>query len=157
MALAEWKREYSVNVQSIDSQHQQLFEIINELYNAMRAGNVAEVVPAILRRLVDYCRTHFADEENLMLRAKYPDYLRHKTEHDKLAQEVLRMESEFNEDKVIRSLTLLTILKEWIQTHILSSDKRYVAHLRAAGIDEASGMIPHGVVGELVPEHRVMA
>lgn len=157
MALVEWKSEHSVNVWSIDLQHQKLFEIFNELYDAMRAGNVAQVVPAILKRLVAYCHTHFADEESLMLEAGYPNYLRHKTEHDKLAREVLTMESEFNENKVIRSLTLLTLLKEWLQTHILSSDKRYVAHLQAADVDRSTSMIPpHRAVGDLVTGIRAM-
>lgn len=134
MALVEWTSEYSVEIESIDAQHKQLFEMINELYDAMRAGNVALFVPAILKRLATYCREHFAEEEGMMIRTDYPDYLRHRAEHIKLTKEVMTMERDFTENKVVRSLTLLTFLKDWIQRHILFLDKQYGAHLKAAGV-----------------------
>jgi hypothetical protein len=37
-AMFEWKRGYSVNIASIDAQHQQLFAIAAELHEAMRSG-----------------------------------------------------------------------------------------------------------------------
>ncbi len=132
MALMEREFGYSVEVESIDVQHQKMFEMVNELYNALRAGNVAQVVPAILKRLQACYREHFAYEERLMLQAKYPDYFRHKAEHVKLAEKALTLAKAFDEDKVMRSLSLLNLLKEWTLRHILSFDKRYSAYLRAA-------------------------
>jgi hemerythrin-like metal-binding protein len=134
MALVEWRSKYSVGVQSIDSQHQKLFEMINELYDALRAGNVSEVVPAILKRLEAHCRQHFAYEESLMLQTEYPDYFRHRVEHNELMEKTLTLAKDFDESKVMRSLALLNLLQEWTQRHILSSDKEYSAHLQAAGI-----------------------
>lgn len=134
MALVEWNSEYSVAVPSIDLQHQRIFELVNELYDAMRAGKVAQVVPAILKRLEACCREHFAYEESLMLQAEYPDYFRHKAEHVKLAEKALTLAKDFNEERVMRSLALLNLLKEWTQRHILSSDKRYSAYLKVADI-----------------------
>lgn len=134
MPFVDWTEEYSVGDQSIDSQHQKILEMINELYDAMRGGNVAEVVPAILKRLETYCREHFFHEESMMLRTKYPDYLRHKAEHIKLTEKALALANDFNKNGVIKSLALLNFLKEWIQRHIVSSDRQYSAHLQAAGI-----------------------
>ena len=134
MALVEWRLEYSVGVQSIDLQHQKLFEMVNELYNAMRMGNVAEVVPIILERLETYCHEHFAYEESLMLQAEYPDYLRHKAEHAKLMEKVLVLAKDFDEDTVLRSLALLGFLNEWLQRHVISSDRLYSTYLQSAGI-----------------------
>lgn len=135
MALVEWCRsEYSVDVQSIDSQHEKLFEIINELYDALRSGSVAVVVPGILTRLEANCREHFAYEEKMMLQTKYPDYLKHKAEHAKLTEKALTLMKDFDENKIMRSLSLLNLLKEWTQRHIVDSDKRYSAHMQAAGL-----------------------
>jgi hypothetical protein len=69
-----------------------------------------------------------------MLQADYPDYFHHKAEHVKLAEKALTLAKDFNEDRVVRSLALLNLLKEWTQRHILSSDKRYSVYLRAADI-----------------------
>jgi hemerythrin len=134
MALVEWRLEYSVGVQSIDLQHQKLFEMVNELYSAMRMGNVAEVVPIILERLEIYCRKHFSYEESMMLQAEYPDYLRHKTEHAKLMEKVLVLAKDFDDDTLMRSLALLGFLNEWLQRHVISSDRQYSAYLQSAGI-----------------------
>ena len=137
MALLEWQRGYSVGIESIDLQHQKVFEMVNKLYNALRAGNVAQVVPAILQRLELCCREHFAHEESLMLQAEYPEYRRHKTEHAVLMAKVLTLAKDFDEDKVMRSLTLLGFLNEWLQRHIISSDKRYSSYLRAAALENS--------------------
>lgn len=134
MALLEWKDEFSVAVQSIDNQHKKLFAMINDLYDAMRTGKGSQVAPNILVKLVAYAREHFAAEEKLMLQAGYPQYAPHKAEHDKFTAEVARMIQELGAGKLTISVQLLDFLKKWLQAHILTTDKKYSSHLRAAGI-----------------------
>jgi hemerythrin-like metal-binding protein len=134
MALLEWKDDYSVNVQKIDREHQQLFSMINALHEAIVAGEGSKVGAPILEDLVEYTREHFRYEESLMLRAKYPNYVQHKTQHDKLTKEVLDTLDDTARRKAVLSLTLLTFLIEWWQTHVLSCDTRYTAFMEAAGI-----------------------
>jgi hemerythrin-like metal-binding protein len=134
MALVQWDSEYSVGIPSIDLQHREMFDMINELYDAMRASNVAQVVPAILNRLEAHCREHFACEEGMMLKAGYPGYLRHKAEHISLTEKAKALARDFDEGKLVCSLAFLTLLKEWTQRHILSTDKKYSSHLQSAGL-----------------------
>jgi hemerythrin-like metal-binding protein len=134
MALLDWKNEYSVDVQSIDTQHKKLFGMVNELHDAMKTGAGSKIAPAILKRLVSYTREHFANEESMMLRAKYPDFASHKAEHDKLTHEVVKMVEDFESGKVVLSVKLLEFLRKWLQLHILSCDKKYTGHLQAAGL-----------------------
>ncbi len=61
--MFEWKQEYSVGIQSIDAQHQQLFAIAHELYKAMTAGQGKSALSRILDRLVQYTAMHFAHED----------------------------------------------------------------------------------------------
>ena len=56
MALLEWKDDYSVNVQKIDREHQQLFSMINALHEAIVAGEGSKVGAPILEDLVEYTR-----------------------------------------------------------------------------------------------------
>ena len=86
MALLDWKNEYSVDIQSIDKQHKKLFDMINQLHDAMKSGVGAKLVPVILNSLVSYTRDHFANEENLMRQAAYPTYANHKAEHEQADQ-----------------------------------------------------------------------
>ena len=134
MALICWSTEYSVEVDSIDKQHQKLFDMLNGLHDAMKVGKGSETVPLILGELVQYTREHFASEENLMLRAGYPDYGKHKAEHDKLTRDGMHMVRDLEQGKIALTMDLQDFLRQWLQTHIVSSDRKYTAHLQAAGI-----------------------
>ena len=86
--MLDWKNEYAVNIGSIDAQHQMLFAIGRELYAAMSTGQGRAVLGRILDRLVQYTTVHFAHEERLMQLHRYPDFARHKAEHDALIKRV---------------------------------------------------------------------
>src|ERR1039458_7281820 len=90
IALFTWSNEYSVEVESIDKQHQKLFETVNELHKAMKAGKGGLLTPEIVKRLAAYAQAHFAAEEGAMKRANYPDFASHRAEHDKLVGDVAR-------------------------------------------------------------------
>lgn len=133
MALMEWKSTYSVDVRTIDAQHQKLFAMINELHDAMKSGSGFKVVPYILTQLVAYTREHFADEERLMLRATYPAYNAHKSRHEKFVAEVGRLMQEFENGTMPLSTHLAEFLRDWLQNHILVEDMKYAADVKAAG------------------------
>jgi hemerythrin-like metal-binding protein len=134
MPLIEWSEEYSVHISSIDSQHRKLFQMLNDLYEAMRSGKGNSAAPAVLRGLIAYTKEHFAEEERLMKSSNYPRYPEHKAEHDKLTAEVVRLVKEFDSGKTRLSVPLLEFLRTWLQSHIHGSDKQYSSHLQMAGV-----------------------
>jgi hemerythrin-like metal-binding protein len=134
MPLLTWNEEFSVEVQAIDRQHQKLFQMMNELHDAMKVGNGSKLAPAILTRLVAYAREHFATEEALMKHARYPGLAAHRAEHDQLTQQVAKMVKDFADGNAAITTSLLDFLRNWLRSHILTRDKSYTAHLRAAGI-----------------------
>jgi hemerythrin len=134
MALFNWSDKYSVEVQSIDKQHQKLFAMMNELHEAMASGKGNQLAPAIVKRLVNYTRDHLAAEEGMMRRANYPDFNTHKAEHDELNRKVAKMAKDIEGGNVVLSINLQNFLREWLKTHILLRDKQYSAHLRTAGV-----------------------
>jgi hemerythrin len=133
MSDLNWSNEYSVSVHSVDKQHQKLFELINQLNDAMRSGVGAALVPVILHNLIAYTRNHFAAEEKLMLKAKYPAYACHKAEHDKLTTEVVQWVGGLEVGCAMTPERLM-FLQKWLQNHIQTSDKKYTARMLAAGI-----------------------
>ena len=136
MPLMSWNSGFSVEVESLDKQHQKLFAMLNEMHDAMKTGKGRELAPAILKRLILYCCEHFSAEEALMMRANYPDFNRHKAEHDKLKDDVAKMAKDFEEGKtsLVLSMKLQSFLRDWLQSHIVERDKKYVADLHAAGV-----------------------
>src|SRR5512132_1295226 len=129
MALFAWSDDYSVAVPEIDRQHRRLFEYAARLHAAMLAGKAKEVLAPILENLISYTRSHFATEEELMRRHRYPAYAAHKSEHDALTQKVLALQSEFEFGRAALTLELMDFLKQWLARHILGTDRLLGAHL----------------------------
>jgi hemerythrin-like metal-binding protein len=132
--MFEWKPEYAVGIGSIDAQHQKLFAIARELYEAMSAGKGKASLALILDRLVQYTATHFAHEERLMRVHDYPDFLKHKAQHDALTKQVLAFQKEFETGMVSMTVQLLQFLKNWLENHIMASDFEYAPCLKQKNV-----------------------
>jgi hemerythrin len=129
MAFFEWSEKYSVGVPSIDRQHKKLIEIINALYDAMRAGHGEFALGKTLDDLASYARTHFRFEENLLETKGYPDLDAHKKVHEGLYAQVLDLVSQYKAGKTALSIQTGTFLKNWLANHILNTDMKYSEHL----------------------------
>ena len=129
--MFDWKNEYAVNIGSIDAQHQMLFAIGRELYAAMSTGQGKAVLGRILDRLVQYTTVHFAHEERLMQLHHYPDFAKHKAQHDDLVKQVQAFQTEFESGRATMAVQVLQFLKDWLESHIKGSDFAYAPCLKA--------------------------
>ncbi|HKN18547.1 MAG TPA: bacteriohemerythrin [Dissulfurispiraceae bacterium] len=134
MALMAWSDNLSVNVAQIDEQHKKLVGILNDLHDAMKQGKGNDVTGNVLSGLVQYVASHFATEEKLMKTHAYPDYLKHKFEHDALTKQALDLQNQFQEGKSVLTIELMKFLKDWLSKHILGTDKKYGPFLNSKGI-----------------------
>jgi hemerythrin len=132
--FVEWSNELSVGIEEIDAQHRILVDLLNEVHEAIQQRQGAEVTQDIIRRLDEYTRVHFAVEESLMRILHYPDYERHKEEHEKLIKQLHGLRDKLDAGKVSISFELSQFLKTWLTKHIMEGDKRYTAHFLAQGI-----------------------
>jgi len=123
--MLAWSEKYSVNVKGIDDQHKKLIGLLNQLDEAMRQGKGRQALDKILKELIQYTRTHFADEERLMKTHGYPEYEWHKAKHDRMTQKVLDIQREYQEGKITITLDVMKFLENWIDKHILGTDKQY--------------------------------
>lgn len=134
MALMTWTENYSVGIKSIDAQHQKLISMVNELQDAMLAGKANDHVGRILDNLVQYTVTHFAYEEKLFAQHGYKEAAPHKAEHDKLTKQVADFQAQFKSGQARLSAQLMNFLRDWLNGHILGTDKKYSAHLVSKGV-----------------------
>lgn len=134
MSYMDWDQKFSVNVKEIDNQHKKLVDMVNELHEAMKMGKGKDIMEKVLAELVNYTASHFATEERLMTQYSYPQFALHKTEHDKLVQQVLSFQKDFNSGKVAITLDLMTFLRDWLANHILGTDKKIGAFLNEKGV-----------------------
>lgn len=133
MALFEWNEMFSVNVESIDSQHKVLINYVNQLHDAMMEGKAQAEVAPILDGLVSYTASHFKHEEDMFQQYNYSDTQEHKKIHAELVAQVLEFKAKFTEGEVTLSSDLMEFLKEWLMNHIMQEDKKYVDCLVSNG------------------------
>jgi hemerythrin-like metal-binding protein len=134
MALITWNEKFSVNITEIDSQHKKLIELINELHEAMKVAKGQDVMGNILSELVNYTVYHFGTEEKLFQKHGYAEYITHKKEHDDLTKQVVAAADKFNKGGNIITVEVMNFLKDWLQKHILTVDKRYAPFLNSKGV-----------------------
>lgn len=134
MPLFEWTEEYSVNVRKLDEQHKKLVEMVNDLDDAIKAGNDDAVLRDVLGRLLDYTAYHFVTEEKLLEQHEYPDLLRHKNDHNTLSWRVLDLRGRYQSGDGVDAGEVLDFLTGWLKNHILYSDKKYGAFLNSKGV-----------------------
>jgi hemerythrin len=108
--------------------------MLNELYEAMKAGKGNNVVGEILNGMIQYTFSHFATEERYLILNNYPDFAAHKREHDILTKQVLELQEQFNNGKAAISIKVGDFLKTWLLTHISGTDMKYSPYLRAKGV-----------------------
>lgn len=134
MSFMAWEDRFSVGVASIDTQHKKLIDLINELHDARLKGKSGEALTHIFGELATYTVDHFAHEEKLFDQTKYPATATHKAEHDALRTKVRELQAAMEGQKFPFTMELMDFLREWLQKHILGSDKGYSSHLTSAGI-----------------------
>lgn len=134
MTLIKWNLDLSVGVASLDAQHQKLFQMFEDLNEAMLKGKDREAVGEIIDGLIAYAQEHFVREEKLFAQTAYREAAAHKLEHDAFIRkaEVLRGEHLGGKDGV--ALQALDFMSAWLKDHICGTDKKYTAHLNSRGI-----------------------
>ena len=129
--LFRWDERYVLGIHSVDQQHKQLVEIINQLHGASLRGEKRETISAILASLVHYTRVHFSDEETMLESAGYPDLDMHRSKHQGFVSHLSDMQHRFDGGQDVAG-DLLAFLRDWLAGHILGTDKRYLSHVSAA-------------------------
>ena len=133
-SLLRWSESLSVGLDSIDSQHKTLIDLINELYKQMKSGATKDAIGEALGKLIDYTGSHFKYEEELFAQYKYPEQASHKELHHKMVSQVVDFQKQFKEEGKDISIELMEFLKEWLLNHIKKTDMKYSSFLQSKGV-----------------------
>jgi hemerythrin-like metal-binding protein len=121
-----WKDYYSVNDPSLDAEHKQIIECINDLYSALESPNAGAVTKQVLDQLVEYTQAHFAHEEKRMKEVGFPTFDAHKALHDNMRQRTIGLRTHLN---LVTARDALIFLKDWWIDHIQGEDKLYSSYM----------------------------
>ena len=134
MALLTWSDSFSTGVKVMDDQHKGLVKALNDLHAAMLAGQDKAVAGTLLKTLVEYTHDHFAAEEALMTRAKYPKLTTHCEKHRTLTTQVQLFVARYERCEISLNVDLLMFLRDWLLTHIQKEDREYGPWLNHHGL-----------------------
>jgi hemerythrin len=134
MALITWNETLHVGVVTIDQEHRKLVDMLNRLHDAMKAGKGADLLGGLLAELVAYTKTHFGNEERLMKRHNYPDYLKHKKEHNYLVLEAQKALELHQQGQHLRPHDVQQFLVDWLTQHIKDEDRQTGRFLAGKGV-----------------------
>lgn len=129
MEYFEWNDHLSVHDTLIDNDHQKLIGMVNELHEAADLDLDYLSLSTILTRLTIYTQEHFQREENLMQKSGYPDFDAHKEQHEKLLERVTDLKRELDNARSLVALETAELLRFWLTSHILLSDKQFADYL----------------------------
>lgn len=129
MTLLVWSDQLRVGVDIIDQQHRELVRLANELAEAMKTGQVREVLERQFAGLTAYTIAHFATEDRLMRESGYAGADAHRREHKLLRNDISELMLKSQGGKLSFTPETLVFLREWLIKHILHSDRDLAQHL----------------------------
>ena len=117
----------------IDNEHRQLLQAVNSLLDACKNGQGRDAVMPTLKFLLDYVDKHFAHEEQLQIKAGYPDFAAHKAFHQSYKAQLKEIASQITEDTLtIANMAKMNNHVAALVTHIRIDDKKLGAFLNKA-------------------------
>jgi len=123
-----WDDSFSVENQKMDRQHKQLFEYINEFYDAVDFKDHSKCIDAF-DKVISFTTYHFRDEELLMEQKEYPQIEQHKRVHQELVEKVTELADKLQNNEPGIGLEIKLFLKKWLTSHIMGVDMQYSSYL----------------------------
>lgn len=139
-----WTEELSVGIEKIDKQHQELFNRINRLVDAIKQHRCKEEIDNTIKFLDDYAREHFADEEKYMKESSYQELLAHRSHHARYLENLAELKKEAGLPRIqggSYDLSVMTnqIVVDWIVDHIMKLDKKFGAFIKTGRRGDRKG------------------
>jgi hemerythrin len=131
----EWSDKLAVGIETIDSQHRELFIRINKLVQAIKAHRCKDEIDGVIKFLEDYARVHFSEEERHMRDTKYAGYEEQRQEHEKYLTALRELKEQAALPRIQGasydlSATTNQVIVDWIVDHILKVDMKFGDYLR---------------------------
>lgn len=125
-----WKESYRIGIESIDLQHMELFNMVENLLEIIRAekSDIQQECNRAIDFLKDYVVRHFEDEEAYLESVNYPDIEAHKLIHKGFVNTVLSYEKKMKESgyDMADVKQFSGMLTTWLIYHVAGEDRRYI-------------------------------
>jgi hemerythrin-like metal-binding protein len=132
LAPLEWRSSYESGHPVIDAQHRGLFVIGDELVQAAQQRRPREQIELMLDDMVEHIKSHFATEEAVLARTRYPLSREHRQMHDELLQRAQSLRDRYRADQLdVRELVSF-VAHDVVAQHIVQEDLRFALQSASA-------------------------
>ena len=120
--------DFSNGIPENDERYKVLVECISHIEHAVTTQQKWSAVHLALGQLRHFASIHFAVDENLMRMHDYPELAQHAGEHRNFLSDVEALQQMSLRADV--SAKMIAYLKNCLEQHAITSDRRYAAYLR---------------------------
>jgi hemerythrin len=126
MALIEWRDEFNTGDRSVDHEHRELVDLINELHGKLGESAASrDDIEEFLGEINTKISAHFALEERLMRQAQYAEFEAHKDNHEELLDDIRDIMINYDEGAYADfEETLADNLNRWFTEHFSTFDAK---------------------------------
>ncbi len=133
----QWRESWLLYIDDMDREHQELVRLFNTLAQHLCDAASSQtpktpperkdhVIIALINKIGRFTKAHFANEEDRMLEAAYPDFEIHRYEHVTLLAEFAELTRELRaRGPECLDPDTMDALKGWLIGHIAGADARF--------------------------------
>lgn len=132
----EWIDAYSLQNDTIDAQHKELFNLANRVEALESTAVNKEQLSLLVKEFFLYMKKHFSEEEAYMQSIEYPYLKQHCTQHESI---ITQMTAILKESKGIKELQtkIKVVSHQWLVEHILQDDLKIEKWRKGISVDES--------------------
>ncbi len=124
-----WKDLFCCGNPLIDAQHQSLFQVSNELFNAVLSGRPSPEISLIIARLLADVTRHFQDEQMILEKAGFPGLQKHAEEHSGLLARGIELSEQFEASTLSVGDVFQFFACDVVMIHMLGADREYFSYI----------------------------
>lgn len=122
MALMSWSPQLLIGHETIDSEHQELFRIINEFHDLWLKKPDPQEIANVLDLLVNYAQEHFHHEEAIMQHYGYPQLCDHQFIHEIMVDALFDLRKSLQNQETTLESEIMNFARSWLVDHIANHD-----------------------------------
>ena len=130
MPIMTWDASLDVGVESMNKEHQEILDKMNEIFDAAQSGTTGAPINRLVGELGQITTGHFADEEAFMESIGFANLAQHKLQHQALLEKFTKHAEAIEAAGGVARAEFFHFLRFWLASHIKGIDIKYGEHAR---------------------------
>ena len=120
--LIAWDDGWTVGIPSIDKHHREFLDGVNRLFTHMMNGDAGDAASQMAGTVAKTIGAHFADEEDAMRRARYPELGAHQQAHKMFLSQFEAFATSLRVGDAVDTNRFLDFVAGWFKQHMAEYD-----------------------------------